>query len=89
MCKARLAHQPQGNQPSRDADFVLFGFQLCGRLSAKPIHKGRWRVGPPKFPRKRFISKSLNLFEFLLPLLKLVARLKLQGRSFRRNRRRV
>src|SRR5580693_3208420 len=89
MRESNLTHRPERNEPTSRAHFLLFRFQLCGWFFAMFFHKGSRRVRPAKFPRIRLIAKCLNLFKFLLPLLKLVARFKLQGRSFRRNRSRV
>jgi hypothetical protein len=39
MCKPGLAHEPERNQPSGDADFVFFRFQGLGGFFAILIHK--------------------------------------------------
>ena len=58
---------------------MLVGFQLRGRFFSILIHKGRGRVRPAKFPRKRVKAESFYLLEFLLALLKLLAGFKLQS----------
>jgi hypothetical protein len=89
MGKPGLAHEPEGNQPSGDSDFMFFGFQGLGGFFATLIHKRCGSIAPPKLAWIQLIPQGFNLFEFFLTLLKLFARLKFQRRSFRRNCRRV
>src|SRR5271165_691922 len=69
MRKAGFAHQPEGDEPPRGTYLMLIGFQLGGCLFFILFHKGCRGLRPAKLTRKRFIPKSLNLFESLLPLL--------------------
>src|SRR5207248_10573977 len=89
MREACLAHEPQRNDPSRNAYLVL-RVQLWAGFFPVFLAQGRRRVGPTKLAWIRIESERLTLLELLSSLLKLVARLELQTENpFRRNRRRV
>ena len=76
--EAGLPHQPVGNDTPGDAHFPFVGFQFRpGSLLVGIDQRGR-SVRPAKFARKWVEAQGLNLLEFLLALLELVARLKLQ-----------
>src|SRR2546429_6178749 len=77
MRKACLTHQPQRNDPSRDAYLVL-RVQLWASFFPVFLDQGRCRIGPTKLAWVRIESERLNLLELLSSLLKLVARLELQ-----------
>ncbi len=86
MRKTRLAHQSERNNAPGHAQFSLPCLQLRSGRLAVFSNQRRWRIRPTKFARKHVEAQRLDLLEFLLALLKLIARLKLQlGIPFRGN----
>src|SRR5271156_5906973 len=85
MRESRLAHQPARNNASRHAHLYLLRLQLRGLRLPKLRHDRRWRMRPAKLVRKRRVPQRLNLFQFFLSLLELVARLKLQDKFLSKN----
>src|ERR1700693_926055 len=79
MRKTRFAHETVGHQPSRDPHFLFLFFQFRRGSRTKCLRNLSGGMTPAKFPRERLMPQGLNLLEFFLPLLKLVARLELQG----------
>src|ERR1700682_4115690 len=80
MRKTRLPHQSVGNDAPGDTHLALVRFQFRpGRLT-ELASQGRRSVRPTEFPGIGIEPQRLNLLKFLLPLLKLVLRFKLQAR---------
>src|SRR6266481_1726829 len=78
MCKPGLPHQPVGNDSPGYSHLFLLRFQFLSLRRGVLPNEVRRCVAPAEFARKCFKSKSLDLFQLLLALLKLVARLELQ-----------
>ena len=80
--KTCLPHQSEGNDTSSHSHVPAIGFQFgCGSLSIL-ADQGCGGLCPAKFARKGVEARRPDLFKFLLALLKLVARLKLQVGKF-------
>src|ERR1700730_3099922 len=78
MGETSIAHEAKGNEAPRDTNVATIGLQFtCGGLGMRVNQVGSG-VGPAKFARKWIKPKALNVLELFLPLLKLVAGLKLQ-----------
>jgi len=78
VSETSLAHQPVRNDAPRNPSFDPVGLKVgCGRVTKLGEEVGRG-VGPTERARKGFVAKRLNLFEFLLPLQKLVLGLEMQ-----------
>ena len=78
MGEPRLAHQSIRDHAPGNPHFALVRFQFrTARLSVLLYQRSR-RIRPAKFTGIRIMSQRLDLFEFLVALFKLVARLKLQ-----------
>src|SRR5690349_8420186 len=85
--KTRLAHQAKRYDAARDTHFALSRLQFrCGRLGVLLYESSRC-IRPAKFSWIWIVPQRLDLLEFLLALLKLVARLKLQRENPFRKRR--
>src|SRR5208282_2974444 len=81
--EARFPHEPVRDDSPGYANLHLFGFQIRRRSLHESLHQLRRRVCPPELVRKRGVTPRHNLFQLLLPLLKLVLWFKLQDeRSF-------
>ena len=80
MGKPGLAHKPERDDAPRHAHFPLVGLQLGGGSRTELLHQGRGRIRPAELPRIRIMPQRLDLLELLAALLKLVARLKFQGK---------
>ena len=78
MGKTRFPHQAIGNDAPCDANFSFVRFQFRSLRGSKLPDQIRGGVGPAKFSRKCFKSKSLYLLQFFLTLFELIARLELQ-----------
>src|SRR5260370_41334301 len=78
MRKTRFSHEPRRDDAAGNPHFALVCFQF--RPAGLPIllDERGGGIRPAKFAGIRIVSQRLNLFEFLLALFKLVARLKLQ-----------
>src|SRR5437773_2738945 len=76
--KARLTHQAERYDAARDTHFALSRLQFrCSGLGVLLDESSR-RIRPAKFSWIWIVPQRLDLLEFFLTLLKLVARLKLQ-----------
>ena len=78
MGETGLAHQTVRDNASGDPRFYLAAVQVGGSGVAKLGDEIGWGIGPAKFAGERFVAKRLNLFEFFLPLRKLILGLELQ-----------
>src|SRR5712664_3071659 len=76
--KPSLAHQTHRQDSSGKANVALLSLQICGGGFAKLGRKVGNGVGPTKFVWIRSQAQRLNLLQFFLTLLKLLARLKFQ-----------
>jgi hypothetical protein len=76
--KASLAHQAHGQDSPSNSNLAAVSLQIGSGGLVKLAGQLGNRVGPAKFVWIRFQAQRLNLLQFLLTLLKLLARLKLQ-----------
>jgi hypothetical protein len=76
--KSSLAHQSHRQDSPGKANVALLSLQICGGGFAKLGRKVGNGVRPTKFVWIRSQAQRLNLLQFFLTLLKLLARLKFQ-----------
>src|SRR5579859_697880 len=73
-----LTHQSQGNDAPGNPNLPAVSLQVCPRGSGKLGRQIRNSVGPAEFMRVRWKTQRLDLTQFFLTLLELIARLELQ-----------
>jgi len=78
MSETGLSHETKRDDPSGNPSLPFVGFEVGGRSVAQFGNQVAGSIGPAKFAWERLVAKRLNLFEFFLPLYKLILGLELQ-----------
>src|SRR6266849_3355934 len=87
--KSRLAHQTHRQDSPGEANVPVLSLQIRAGGPVKLRRKVSGSIGPTKFVWIRSQAQRLNLLQFFLTLLKLLARLKFQRENPFRYRRGV